>query len=60
LQNDPSPTLIIQPENPSLIIPSESELSFLNTEKAGPPTVPSHDVPNEGETGKKNNSVGTI
>ena len=37
-QNDPSPTLIIQPENPSFIIPGESESSFLDTEKAGLPT----------------------
>jgi hypothetical protein len=43
-QNDPSPTLIIQPENPSFIIPGESDSSFLDTKKAGPPTVPSDDV----------------
>jgi hypothetical protein len=43
-QNDPSPTLIIQPENTSFIIPRESDSSFLDTEKAGPPTMPSHDV----------------
>jgi hypothetical protein len=56
--------LIIQPENLSFIILGESESSFLNTKKAGPPTVPSHDVPittNEGEIGKKkNNSIVTI
>ena len=50
LQNDPSPTSIIQPENPSFIRPGESELSFLDTEKAGLPT----------ETEKKNHNVGTI
>jgi hypothetical protein len=57
-QNDPSPTLIIQPENPSFIIPSES--GFLDIEKAGPPTVPTHDVPittNEGATGKKTTAL---
>ena len=48
-QNDPSPTLIIQPENPRFIIPGESESSFLDTEKAGLPT----------ET-RKNHNVGTI
>ena len=60
LQNDPSPTLIIQHENPSFIIPGESESSFLDTEKAGPPIVPSHDVPimtNKGETGKKTTAL---
>jgi hypothetical protein len=57
-QNYPSPTLIIQPENPRFIIPSES--GFLDIEKAGPPTVPSHDVPittNEGATGKKTTAL---
>ena len=56
LQNDPSPTLITQPKNPSFIIPGESEPSFLDTEVAGPHIVPSHDVPittNKGEIGKK-------
>jgi hypothetical protein len=59
-QNDPSPTLIIQLENPSFIIPGESESSFLDTGKAGPPIVPSHDIPittNEGESGKKTTAL---
>jgi hypothetical protein len=55
--------LIIQPENPSFIILGESESSFLNTKKAGPPTVPSHDVPittNEGETLKKKKTIALV
>ena len=58
LQNDPSPTLIIQPKNPSFIIPSESGSSVLVTENVDLPTMPSHDVhdpitPNARETSKK-------
>ena len=44
LQNDPSPTLIIQPDNPIFIIPRESGLSVLDTENTSLPTMPSHDV----------------
>ena len=58
LQSDPSLTLIIHPENPSFIIPSESRSSVLDTENTGLPTMSSHDVhdpitPNIGETRKK-------
>ena len=57
LQNDPSPTLIIQPNNPSFIIPKESVSSVLDTENTSLPAMPSRDVhdpttPNKGEIRK--------
>ena len=58
LQNDHSPTLIIiQPDNPSFIIPRESGSSVLATENSSLPAMPSHDVhdrttPNKGEIRK--------
>ena len=60
LQNDPSPTFIIKPNNPSFIIPRESGSSVLDTEYISP-AMPSHDVhdlttPNKG----KENNYNTI
>ena len=57
LKNDLSPTLIIQPDNPSFIIPRESGSSVLDTENTSLPLMPSHDVhdpttPNKGEIRK--------
>ena len=65
LQNNHSPTLIIQPKNPSFIIPSESGSSVLDTKNASLPAMSSQDVhdpitPNAGETSKKNYNIGTI
>ena len=57
LKDDPSPTLIIQPNNPSFIIPRESGSRVLDTENTSLPAMPSHDVhdpttPNKGEIRK--------
>ena len=57
LQNDPSPTLITQPDNPSFIIPRESGSSVLDTENTSLRAMLSHDVhdpttPNKGEIKK--------
>ena len=57
LQNDHSPTLIIQPDNPSLIIPTESGSNVLDIENTSLPAMSSHDVhdpttPNKGEIRK--------
>ena len=62
LQNDPSPTLIIQPDNLSFIIPRESGSSVLDTENTSLPAMPSRDVhdpttPNKGEIKKTTASL---
>ena len=57
--------MIIQPKKPSFIIPRDGESNFLDIEKAGLPTVPSHDIhdsktTNKGETEEEKKSANII